>query len=78
MVNETVEGTALETLFDSEAPELNDSEPESAVQDSLPGGGIPEAEDISVNGASDDGAVLSVDGASASEEEDPDELHAGA
>ena len=62
--NETVEGDLLEELFDSDVPPLDELESKTATQDSLPGAGIPEAEEISVNGASDDGTAHSVNGAS--------------
>ena len=62
--NETVEGDLLEELFDSDVPPLDELESKTATQDPLPGAGIPEAEEISVNGASDDGTAHSVNGAS--------------
>ena len=62
--NETVEGDLLEELFDSDVPPLDELESKLAIQDPLPGAGIPEAEEISVNGASDDGTAHSVNGAS--------------
>ena len=50
MTNETVEGTALETLFDSEAPEITDSGPESATPAPLPSGDLTNEGQTSVNG----------------------------
>ena len=50
MTNETVEGTALETLFDSEAPEITDSGLESATPAPLPSGDLTNEGQTSVNG----------------------------
>ena len=50
MANETVEGKELETLFDSEAPEITDSGPESATPAPLPSGDLINEGQTSVNG----------------------------
>ena len=50
MANETVEGKELETLFDSEAPEITDSGPESATPAPLPSGDLTNEGQISANG----------------------------